>query len=289
MEEGDGLSETTELMVAGGPEHTFRLLGQRLTSLGGPVREVLNLVDGLADLILTTFPKADPGLASIASTHSIDVTFYVPEHEIKAARAWAEYYEDEESFEALPDTTLAVATVADVLTFTPPEAARQARAINGRTSDRLRRLALELREREVSLGLPTVPELATPEWSQDVVEHIDYYEEIKPQMATVVGVLRGARSASTRPGDFELETDSDARLDPVVGARLAPGATIRGELSGQARKQIREGGLWDTHVEARIKVTRRRQGPSIRVENRRMTSVKPRPGYTHARQLSSAG
>jgi hypothetical protein len=279
-EKQDGqLSDTTELMVVGGPEHTFRLLGERLTSSGGPVRDVLKLVGELAELVLAAFPAADPGLASVTSPASIDVTFYVPQHERAAARAWSDYHEDQESYEALPNTTLALATVADVLTYAPPDAARQARAISGQTSDRLRKLAVGLREREVSLGLPTTPPLATPNWSQEVVDHIDRYEEVKPTIVTVVGVLAGARAKRARPGDFELDTDPTIRLDPAVGQRLSPGATITGELSPNARQQIREGGLWDKHVEARIKVTRRRQGTSDTIANRRMTAVKPRPGY----------
>jgi hypothetical protein len=278
-EEGRKLSGETQLMLAGGPEHTFRLLGQRLTG-GGPVREVLALVNDLADLVLTTFSQADPRLASVTSPASIDVTFHVPQTEQDAARAWSCYYDDAISYDALPDTTLTVATVADILSYTPFEAAREARALGVQTTHSLRRLAGELQDRNVSLGLPDYPPLVTPEWSQDAIERIDHYEEVTPSTATVVGVLRGAHSGGERrPGDFMIATDPDVHLDPVIGTRLAAGATIKGELSPQARRQIREAGLWDKHVLARIKVIRRRQGTSLTVDNRLMTSIKPRPGY----------
>jgi hypothetical protein len=72
------------------------------------------------------------------------VTFHVPQQERNAAQAWREYKADEESLEGLPDTTIALASVVDVLALPPDMAATEARRISGDTAQTLKSFALDL-------------------------------------------------------------------------------------------------------------------------------------------------
>jgi hypothetical protein len=83
---------------------------------------------------------------------------------------------------------------------------------------------------------------------------------MRPEVVTIAGVLQGANSGGT--GQFEIKTDERLELDRRLGSRLRPGATIGGQLTPAARRQIRRDNLWDAHVEADVRVVRRRQSGS---------------------------
>jgi hypothetical protein len=281
-EQGE-LSATTDLIVTGGPDHIFRLAGGFLSSNGGPAKKVSDLLTDLVRLVSATFPNAEPELRSMLARASIDITFHVPQREADLAQSWREYQADEESFEGLPDTTVAIASVADVLARPPEDAAVEARRISGDTAASLKSFAVDLYDSDISILIPRAStptaetlELADPAWALQVVTRLDAAEELPPVTVTVVGVLQGANSGGA--GEFEIKTDDQVSLDRALGSRLRPGATIGGRLTPAARRQIREGGLWDTHVEAEIRAVRRRQGRSIRVESRELVAVRPRPG-----------
>jgi hypothetical protein len=283
LEDGGELTGSTDLMVAGGPDHTVRLTGGFLSSTGGPAKKLFNLLSDLVRFVEATFPKAEPELRSVFARASIDVTFHVPQREADVAQAWREYEVDEESLEGLPDTTIALASAVDVLALPPEEAAAEARRISGETAVTLKSFALELYEGDVSLLVPRAPtitaetfEIATPGWADQVVRHLDAAEELQPEVVTIVGVLQGANSGGA--GQFEIKTDERLQIDRRLGSRLRPGATIGGRLTTRARNQIRKDNLWDTHVQGDVRIVRRRQGRSVRVESRELVAVRPRPG-----------
>jgi hypothetical protein len=60
LEEGGELTATTDLMVAGGPDHTLRFAGGFLSNTGGPAMKLSDLLSDLVRLVEATFPKAEP-------------------------------------------------------------------------------------------------------------------------------------------------------------------------------------------------------------------------------------
>jgi len=215
-------------------------------------------------------------LALVRGGNSLEVEFYAPQHERDAAAVRREELGEEPGAEGLPDTILAAAALTEILAKEDPnELAKAARSVSVETADQIRHLAVALADYSVELDLTDMRENATvsPERSLMIVERLDAEEEIPKTTVDAVGVLRGANSAGE--GSFELVTDSDVELDPALGRRRS-GDPLHGKLTPQARRQIREGGLWDKHVEARVEVVRRRKGPSVRVEDLRLISVSAR-------------
>lgn len=307
LNEDDHLSGSVELMVAPADDsHRVVLRGARLTSRGGPAGQILELAERLKDVITAVMPTADPYIGSLQGSNSVEIVFYAPEPEVLQARLRRTEFDDEDKpeatgpeeeparteisteslgpddasfyeYQALPDTTIALTVLARLVDIEEPvEAARAARRINTSTARELRRLSLALADKEVELDLGEVERgaVATPEWSLRVVEQLDAREEERPTTVSVIGVLQGANSAGE--GEFEIKTDSDQPLDPAFGPRRSPGDTIRGQLTPKARAAIRRDNLWDTHVEARVQLIRRRQGRSVRIESMRLVSVKAR-------------
>lgn len=284
LEQDPVITGSMDLMAGGeGRLHRLVLKGQRLTQHGGPAREVIALVERITESLEAIMPSADPHLGLVRGSNSIEVNFYAPEEEVAAARTRRASIGAAPGAEALPDTTLAVLALADIVRQDDPrEAAYRARRISQETADEIRDLALEIAETNVVLEIDdvvvedeeTVRVSATPGWATHVVEQLDAEEEVDPATVTVTGVLQGANSGGE--GTFELVTDDNLLLPPELGTRRRPGAKISGSLTPQARKQIREGNLWDTHVEASVQVIRRRYRDRIRIEGFRLLSVTAR-------------
>lgn len=284
-----------ELMLGGAAEfgHRIVLRGKRLTSNGGPADVVLELVQGLTKTIRGVMPSADPYLRSVAAGNSIEVNFYTPPVEIEEAKDRlrgmveepgtapadeAALTEDQAGADAtvLPDTTLAVLMLSSVLNIEDPAAAALgARQISKAAADEVRQLAMRLFEADITLDVGSVRPgvMATPEWCLSVVEHLDAEAEMPPRTVTVYGLLQGANSGGE--GAFELVTEAARPLPPELGNYRAAGERIRGTLTPRARKQIREGNLWDAQVKTRVQVIRTEHRGRTKVEGFRLMSLEP--------------
>ena len=201
---------------------------------------------------------------------------YAPEHELRAAEVRREYLGEHAGFEALPNTTIAVAAVASILgRDDPEEVANAARRVSKATAEEIRELTVTLANNEVELDLSDIrPETGVqPPKARAIVEFLDAASEVPRRTVTVRGFLRGANSRGE--GTFEIETDPDGDLDPTLGPRRKPGDVIGGRLTPRTRGEIREHNLWDSYVEARVQVIRRQHGNSMEIVGFRLISVKP--------------
>jgi hypothetical protein len=280
LEEEQVITGDMELMVASDQSsatHRLVLHGQHLTPNGGPARQVLDLVSRIHSALQSIVPNADPWLASVAGANSIEVRFNAPPEEVEeASRRRASDDDKTEPGEALPDTTLGLVTLAHVFEIEDPdEAVEFMRRVGAGATDHIKGLAVELVNEDAELDLSEVRpgSRATRQRAREVVERLDADEEIRPELVSVLGVLQGANSAGE--GLFVLVPDSSQDLDPALGRRR-PGSPLRGKLTPDARRQIRDQGLWDRHVHARIRVIRSRRGGRVRVEELRLVSVTPR-------------
>lgn len=288
--------------------HRLVLLGTGLTSEGGPAREVLGLADDLARAVGALMPSADAHLRSLAGSNSMEINFYPAPEEIAAARLRMQRAQqgDEEAEpaktdalspelsaepvapeqqqsgedtelgpEVLPDTTLAVLSLSQLLVLEPEQAAIEARVISKNAAEEIKRMALHLWDNQVTLDLSDVRPGATadPEWAADIVERLDAVAEIKPKTVTVYGFLQGANSGGD--GYFELVLDTSKRVPREFGPRRKAGTKISGQMTPKTRRQIREGALWDTEIEARVQVIRREKAGRVTVESLRLMSVTP--------------
>jgi len=246
-------------------------------------------------------PTAEPGLAHVGGGNSLEVTLYaadrevaealarlreleaVPEHETEEMAesepppvAETDEYEDEARVSGLPDTSLALLVLGELLAYEDPrQAASAARRISVGAAGTLRDLAVTLADRgvelEVDIGGNQV--VASPEWSLGVVEHLDAKREEPPASVKVTGTLQGANARGE--GAFEIVSDPNLPLDTRVGSRMRPGDVVKGTLTPKAIRQIRAGNLWNSHVEGTVEVVRSRRGRSLRVEGRRLLAVRP--------------
>ena len=139
----------------------------------------------------------------------------------------------------------------------------------------MRKLAIRLVETETTLDLADVrPDVSVePAWCLDVVEYLDAAAEVEPKTVTIYGVLQGANSGGD--GTFELVTEATRPLPRELGNRRKAGVTIKGTLTPRAKKQIKEGNLWDAQVKARVQVIRREHAGSTHIEGFRLMSVEP--------------
>jgi hypothetical protein len=306
-EEEDLLTGTTHLMSGDDPastEHRMVFKGARLTGRGGPAREVIQLVRELLDSVQAIMPTAEPGLAHVGAGNSIVVKLYASEQEVAEALArraakstgdTAPPAPDDDApgdddtdddarrttvvdVDGLPDTALAVAVLTEIIAYEEPEqAAARARSISIVAADSLRDLAVTLADHEVALAINLGDDEqveATPEWAIQVAEYLDAASEEPPAVIKVIGILQGANARGE--GEFEIETDEQVPLDSRIGSRMRPGDVVKGKLTPQAIRQIQADNLWNRHVIAEIEVVRRRRGRSVRVEGRRLLSVRPR-------------
>ncbi len=256
--------------------HKFSLRGGPISRAGGPAREILKLAARLASSVEDIFPEANPFISHLAPTNSIEIVFYAPDSEIKEAELRRRKVGDEDPGAAgLPDTSLAILALNSVFSQADPEnAARTARLMGVTTAESILSLAVTLGEADVELDLYDAeqrPIRVPPRHSIRIAERLDAEAELPLETVTVIGVLQGINSGGD--GQFEIVTDADIPLDPVLGRRRRPGDKIQGVLSPSAKRQIKKDSLWDTHVEARVQVTRSRRGASTRVEGFRLMSV----------------
>lgn len=259
--------------------HKFSLRGGAISADGGPAKEVLKLVNRLAKSVEEIFPEANPFIAQLAPTNSIQVEFYAPESELREAELRRHEVGDQDpGAVGLPDTSLAVLALNAVFTpDDPDDAARTARRLGVTAAESVLNLVSTLGEAGIELDVfdaDQEPVRVTPEKSIRIAAKLDAEAELPLETVEVVGVLQGVNSGGE--GRFEIVTDTDIPLSPVVGRRRKAGDKIEGELSPTAKRQIKQGSLWDTHVEAKVQVTRRQRGASIRVEGFRLLSVKRR-------------
>lgn len=283
LDEDSRLSEQIELLVGDrDARHRLILRGPRITRFGGPARQVLELADQLRRSLEDVFPGIDPFLEALTPTGSFEVFFYAPQAEINAAaERKSQLGDDDPGALALPDTAIAVAALSSVLTKDDPqEAASAARALGTNAADGIRALTAALADTSVDLDFthvyPGIEDEAhlTPQGALRITEQLDAEEEIPLVTVDVAGVLQGVNSGGD--GTFEIVLAEDQTLDPALGPRRKPGDKISGSLSPGARRAIKDGALWDTHVTASVQVTRRQRGRSIRVEGFRLMAVQAR-------------
>jgi hypothetical protein len=308
--EDDLLTGSTQLMSGARPasfEHHTVFRGARLTARGGPAKEVIDLLRDLVAAVQAIMPTAEPGLAYVGAGNSIEVTLYASDREVAEALArvsepdgatgpdetpeleppWPtvgdredDEHDDGHTVEvaSLPDTSLALVVLGEILRYEDPEdAASAARRISVGAADGLRDLALTLADRDVELEVAIGEDqvVAPPDWSLAVVEQLDAKREEPKVSVKVTGFLRGANARGD--GEFEIESDRNLPLDSRLGSRMRPGDVVKGTLSRHAVRQIRAGNLWNSQVEGTVEVTRTRKGRSLRVEGRRLTSVRAAP------------
>ncbi len=272
--------------AAGRYVHRLTLRSAAFTPEGGPLDELLEIVERLNATLRRLVPGARPHAAVIAPTNSMEIAIYAPISEMEVsqeetpdARDDAEEKHVPQPTELplprlLPHTTLAVAALAQLSMLDADEAVRTARALSPSIGTELGKLTATLWDKGVDLDLGAVkPEARfTVERSQAITERTDAAVEVPNVLVKVLGVLDGARSGKRT---FELIPDRSARLDPALGPNR-PDRVLRGELSPHAYRQIRQQNLWSAHVEARIKVFRRRRGRTFEITGLRMTSIERR-------------
>ncbi len=281
IDEDVDLSGQVDLMLADDEprKHRFSLRGGPISDEGGPAHEVLGLAMRLARSVQDVFTEANPFIQHLAPTNSFEVVFYAPDAEIKEAELRRREVGDEDPGAiGLPDTSLAVLALNSVFAQDEPqEAARAARSLGVTSAESILRLVATLGEADVELDVYNAaqePIKVTPQQSIRIAEELDADAELPLETVEVVGVLQGVNSGGE--GLFEIVTDADVSLSQVLGRRRKPGVTIKGELSPGAKRQIKEGSLWDTHVIAEVQVARRRRSGSTRVEGFRLLNVQRR-------------
>jgi hypothetical protein len=178
LEEDEAITGSVEMMMRD-PHRVFPnrmvLRGAHLTVKGGPAREVIRLVKELVESVEAAMPGADAHLASVVGGNSIEVKMYAPEHELRAAEVRREYLGEDAGFDALPNTTIAVAAVASILgRDDPEEVAKAARRVSKATAEEIRELTVTLANNEVELDLSDIrPETGVqPPKARAIVERV---------------------------------------------------------------------------------------------------------------------
>jgi hypothetical protein len=266
--------------------------------------EVFSSSVGQLTKLLSTMTGARPQIYAFGFGQSVYVDIGPSEDELdRADEALGEYERAQDdktktdaqrsrlAEAAVPETLLAVLATSELIESSADDVVGSALSYGTQVSDAYKGLVRVLAEEDISMDLelhgerfegapgPPIPvEEALPGLSSEVAR--EYREALTAAGSeeivkiTAVGILTMADSGRRQ---VRLTLDPKAKRDPALPRRQL---SIIANYSPAAGRNIKEQGLWDNEVIARVEMTRDRRGSTAHVRRPtfRLISAKPRYG-----------
>lgn len=182
----------------------------------------------------------------------------------------------------VPRSVIGLEAAARILREPPERVVDRVRVLGAEAREELRKLSETLDEDEVSLRFTSATQteaVVTSREARGYARRLRQSEELEPRSLTVVGKLSRTDSEARQ---FRVVLDRDLMPPELDGRRRH----VEGGYTAKASRQVRDGGLWDRTVVARVRANMARPpgGGKARATDFSFTDVKPRdpPGSSSA-------